>query len=70
MEILFPIFFLLIVWSIAWALKGSKERNETIEEVNYFVKGKVKCSECLGFVPKEAKKCKHCGSSLVFSELE
>jgi ribosomal protein L40E len=65
MEIIFPIFLLLIVWAIGWALMGSKSRNETIEEVNYFVKNKVKCSECLAFIPKEAKKCMHCGSSLI-----
>lgn len=26
------------------------------------VAGKVKCSECLAFIPQKANKCSHCGS--------
>ena len=37
--------------------------NENLENRNA-VKGKVKCPECLAFIPKEAKKCQHCGSSV------
>lgn len=40
-----------------------KARQELSSDVNYFVKGKVQCPECLASIPKEAKKCMHCGSA-------
>jgi ribosomal protein L40E len=58
MEILFPI--LVISFSVwFWNFRTQKQRAEL------GLNSKIQCPECLAWIPKEAKKCMHCGSSLV-----
>ena len=59
MEIILP---LLVVWGLIYLFNIGKSRNTINEGIGRVVNGKVKCSECLGSIPQEARKCMHCGS--------
>ena len=56
--------FILVVSFIVWW--NFFRNKETLERTKgeYGLNSEIKCSECLGWIPREARKCMHCGSKV------
>jgi hypothetical protein len=61
MEILLPVFTIgFLVW---WNVFRNKETRENMKW-DVGLNSEIKCSECLAWIPREARKCMHCGSAV------
>ncbi len=60
-KILWPVWIVLLVLIL---IKLGMYKADKYLENRSFKKENKQCTQCLEWIPKEAKKCKHCGSKI------